>query len=75
MKKENPESAYHFKYNDPILLCHSLGQKYLHISVEYESQIAKKMEISLSELSWKTNLEEWVVESAEDTVDDYWRVG
>ena len=33
------------------------------------------MEISLSEISWKSNQEEWIIESTQDASDQYWRVG
>ena len=33
------------------------------------------MEISISELTWKSSQEEWFVECVEESTDEFWRVG
>lgn len=70
--------SYHFRYGDQLLLSNVEAKKYLHLSEDVESPVSKNMEASLCDLDEKRgpcDEDEWVVELAESSQDDYWRVG
>jgi hypothetical protein len=50
--------AYHFKYNDELLLTNSIHNKNLHLSQDVESPVSKNMEVSLCETNKEKPTEE-----------------
>ena len=70
--------SYHFRYGDQLLLSNVEAKKYLHLSEDVESPVSRNMEASLCDYDEKRGPceeDEWVVELAESSQDDYWRVG
>jgi hypothetical protein len=70
--------SYHFRYGDDLLLSNVEVKKYLHLSEDVESPISRNLEVSLCDQDARRDPcdeDEWVVELAESSQDDYWRVG
>jgi dolichyl-phosphate-mannose--protein O-mannosyl transferase len=76
LRPEDASMSYHFRYGDELLLSHADTRKCLHLSEEVESPVSKNMEVSLCDESERCCSEDvWLVERADNSQDDYWRVG
>lgn len=68
--------SYHFRYDDQILLSNVDTKKCVHLSEDIESPVSKNMEVSLCDQADRPCIEDlWIVQRADSSQDDYWRVG
>lgn len=68
--------SYHFRYGDELLISNVDTKKCLHLSDDIDSPVSKNMEVSLCDESDRPCSEDfWIVERADSSQDDYWRVG
>jgi hypothetical protein len=68
--------SYHFRYGDELLISNVETKKCLHLSDGIDSPVSKNMEASLCDQADRPCSEDlWIVERADSSQDDYWRVG